>query len=442
MRLAYFDCSYGVAGDMILGALVDAGAPFAALKRELEEGLGLEGIRLSRRKVARAGVAATRVRVRTEAAHDRHRRLGEIEGILRKTAFPSAVKKRARDAYRRLAQAEAKVHNTSPEKIHFHEVGCLDAIADVAGAMLALDMLGVERVEVSPLALGSGSARCAHGILPVPAPATVELLRGAPTVGGAHAMEMTTPTGAAILTTVASGFGPQPLMSVERVGYGAGKRSIEGHANLLRVLIGEASEEVCAGRGALGKEGASRVPERARPRDTARLPGSLQVARLALMVTEVDDMSPELLGDLMTRLFEAGCLDAHFTPIQMKKNRPATQIQVLCDLGAREAFIELLLRHTTTFGLKVLEVERICLPRRKETIETDLGPIEIKIGFWGDDVLKITPEYESCRRLARSAGLSLQEIYLHAQTVIRRRMDRERGAQVVRPAAKKRAKSS
>ena len=408
MKIAYFDCSYGAAGDMILGALVDAGVSFEELKEALEKGLGVEGIRLSVSRVTRSGVTGTQVAVEVDSEHDRHRHLKHIVDIIEGSDFSRAVKDRAVDAYRRLAEAEAKVHQTTPEKIHFHEVGCLDAIADVAGSMFALERLGIDRVEVSPPTLGAGTARCAHGVIPVPAPATVEILRGIPTRGSDFAMEMTTPTGAAILTAAAAGFGPQPPMFVEAVGYGAGNREIEGHANFLRVFVGESAEgKSCGGGGGAKTETA-----------VAGLKDGLHSKRLTLLMTEVDDMSPELLGDLMTRLFDAGCLDAHFTPIQMKKNRPATQIQVLCDPERRGDFIEIVLRHTSTFGMKVLEVERVCLPRRREIIECDLGPLEVKIGLWGDEVLKVTPEYESCRRLARDSDLPLSEVYLVAQAAI------------------------
>jgi len=407
MRLAYFDCSYGIAGDMILGALVDAGAPFAQLKGQIEVGLRLPGIRLIRRRVERAGVVGTRVLVRVEPAKDRHRRLSEIEDIIRRTAFSTEVKDRCIAAFRRLARAEAKVHRTTSHHVRFHEVGCLDAIADVAGAMLSLEALGVERVEASRVVAGSGSARSAHGVLPVPGPATVELLRGVPFETGPFPMEMATPTGAAVLTTIASAFGPQPLLTLECAGYGAGDRTIEGHANFLRVLIGQSSA-------------VSETPPSAAG-------GSLLSSRLNMLMTEIDDMNPELLGNLMERLFRSGCLDAHFTAVQMKKNRPGTQIQVLCRPDQTRPLTELILRHTSTFGLKIMEIDRVCLPRRVETIQTQLGPLDVKIGLWGDEVLKVTPEYESCRRLAESAGLSLAEVYRLAEARIQARYFAARG---------------
>ena len=221
-RVLYFDCSYGVAGDMTLGALVDAGAPFPAIKKALESGLGVKGIRLSRSRVTRSGVSAVRVHVRIDAHHDHHRHLRHVLEIIDQADLPDRAKERARKAYGFLAESEAKVHRSTPEKIHFHEVGALDAIADVAGSMLALELLGVDHIEASPIALGSGTARCAHGTIPVPAPATLELLKGVPTFGSGFRMEMTTPTGAAILRAVADGFGPQPPMTPDRSGYGSG----------------------------------------------------------------------------------------------------------------------------------------------------------------------------------------------------------------------------
>ena len=396
MRIAYFDCSYGVAGDMILGALVDAGAPGGELARALEDGLKVEGLRVSSEPVTRSGVTATRVSVEVDPAHDHHRHLANVLAIVEGTPFSDSVKERAARTFRLLAEAEAKVHDTTPEKIHFHEVGCIDAIADVTGAMLALEMLGIERVESSPLALGTGTTRCAHGVIPVPAPATVELLRGVPTRGSGFEMEMTTPTGAAVLRAVCSAFGPQPTMETDKIGYGSGSRGIEGHANFLRVFVGNASAETSG----------------------AKPPGGLHARRLALLMTEVDDMSPELLGDLLERLFTAGCLDAHFAPIQMKKNRPAVQIHVLCDPERRDEFAELLLRHSSTFGLKVLEVDRLCLQRRQEIIDTPLGSLDVKVGLWNGETLKVTPEDESCRRLAEDSGLPLGEVYARAQVAI------------------------
>ena len=407
MKTAYFDCSYGIAGDMILGALVDAGAPFSKLKSGIEKDLGVSGIRLSRRKVMRYGIAGTRVLVRVDVSHDHHRHLGQIEEIIERSSLPQSVKTRSIEAYRALARAEAKVHNTTPDHIHFHEVGCLDAIADVAGSMLAFELLGVERVESSPLVVGSGKAHCAHGIIPVPGPATVELLRGAPFEAGPFPMEMTTPTGAAILTTLAAGYGPQPLMTLESVGQGAGKREIEGHANFLRVLIGETFSPP-SGTGTPKDAGPEKSP----------LPSDVKATPLVLLMTEIDDMSPELLGDLLEKLFAAKCLDAHFTSIQMKKNRPGTQIQVLCQPGQKDHLIEIILRNTSTFGLKVMDLNRVCLARRMEKIKTSLGTLEVKIGLWGGEVLKVTPEYENCRRLAESSGLPLAEVYRRVQVEI------------------------
>jgi uncharacterized protein (TIGR00299 family) protein len=403
MKLAYFDACYGAAGDMILGALVDAGVSFETLRQAIEEKLGVHGLRLERSAVTRAGVTATRVHVQVDAAHDHHRHLRHIVEIIEKADLSRRVQERAIAAFEELARAEAKVHDSTPEKIHFHEVGCLDAIADVTGAMVALDALGIEKVVCSPLALGCGFTRCAHGVIPVPAPATVEILRGVPTYGSSHEMELTTPTGAAVLKTLASAFGPQPIMAVESIGYGSGTRSIEGHANFLRVFVGQEVEKPSCSHG---------------ENDLQPLPAALRVRRLSLLVTEVDDMNPEILGDLMGRLFDAGCLDVHYAPIQMKKNRPGTQIQVLCAPEKRGDFAEMLLRHTSTFGLKVLDIERACLPRRKETIETELGLLEIKIGLWDDAVLKVTPEYESCRRLAEQSNLPVAEVYAVALSAI------------------------
>ncbi|MFW5870476.1 MAG: nickel pincer cofactor biosynthesis protein LarC [Candidatus Sumerlaeota bacterium] len=396
MKTAYFDCSYGAAGDMILGALIDAGAPFEKIKDDLENRMKVEGIRLERTQITRAGVSATKVQVVVDNAEDMHRHLRHVIEIIENTDFPDRVKERAKKAYELIAVAEAKVHNSTPEKIHFHEVGCLDAIADVTGSMLAMEYLGIDRAAASPMATGTGTAKCAHGVIPVPAPATVEILGGVATRGTDFQMELCTPTGAAILRAVCGeAFGVQPPMRVGATGYGSGSREIEGHANFHRVLVGESEEQA------------------------ERLPGGIHGRPLALLMTEVDDMSPEWLGDLMERLFEAGCLDAHFTSIQMKKNRPAVQVQVLCEPSDREKFLEILIRHSTSLGVKALEVQRYCVRRRKDTVETELGEAEVKVGFWDDQVLRVTPEYESCRKLAANASLPLSEVYAIVQEAVR-----------------------
>ncbi len=390
VKTVYFDCAYGVAGDMVMGALIDAGAPFEKIKDDIESGMKVEGIRLEREQVTRSGVSATKVQVVIDKGEDKHRHLRHVVEIIDNTDFPVRVKQRAKLAYQYIAEAEAKVHNSTPEKIHFHEVGCLDAIADVTGSMLAMEYLGIDRAAASPVATGSGTAKCAHGVIPVPAPATVEILKGVATRGTDFQMEMATPTGAAILRAVCGdAFGPRPEMRVESTGYGSGSRVIEGHANFLRVLVGESEVEA--------------------------LPGGLHARPLTLLMTEVDDMSPEWLGDLMDRLFEAGCLDAHFTSIQMKKNRPATQIQVLCDPVDKVRFLEILIRHSTSLGVKAFEVERYCVPRRTDTVETELGTAGVKIGFWDDAVLRVTPEYESCRQLAEKSGKPLSKVYAIVQ---------------------------
>jgi hypothetical protein len=387
MKIAYFDLIAGASGDMLLGALVDAGLPFGELRQALD-GLHLPGFALSCAKVTRGAFAATKVHVQaTDDAPARH--LPELEAVIAASALPPAIQARALHIFRRMIAAEAAIHHTPPESVHLHELGALDTIVDVTGVLLGLDLLRVERVVVSPVPLGRGMMVGSHGRMPLPAPATVALLAshpeaglaGAPVVGVDHALETVTPTAAALLTELAAGYGPIPAMRLLAVGYGAGSR-LTPEPNILRVLLGEAAS-----------------------------PEDAEEEELDLLETSIDDMNPELYGYVLDRLFAGGALDAHLAPVIMKKNRPGVVLSVLCRPDDAAALRALLFAETTTLGVRTQRVARHCLPRESEWVETPYGALRVKIARWGGDSLKAAPEYEDCRAAAQSHGVPLRDVY-------------------------------
>jgi uncharacterized protein (TIGR00299 family) protein len=392
-RLVHFDCHSGISGDMTLGALLDAGVPARELRKELRR-LPLKGWRLRVEETTRCGLAATRATVLlSKSARQPHRHYGDIQAMLKETPLPERAARRARKAFELLGRAEAAVHKVPLSKVHFHEVGALDAIIDIVGSMIGLEWLEAQRFSASTVAVGSGRVVCDHGELPVPAPATARLLQGVPIEAGPVEAEMTTPTGAAILTALKPRFGALGPMRLERTAYGAGAREFPKHANCLRLLIGTA-EGRAAG------------------------PGALETSVLCLLTTEIDDMNPEFYGPLLERLFEAGCLDAVLAPIVMKKGRPGISARVLVEEAKRDQAVEILLRHTSTFGVKVQAVERHCLRRKIDRARTPFGPVRVKIGFWGDEAIKASPEYEDCRRLAEKHAMPIAEVYRAALEAI------------------------
>ncbi|HEY8490754.1 MAG TPA: nickel pincer cofactor biosynthesis protein LarC [Dehalococcoidia bacterium] len=379
-RVAYFDCFSGASGDMILGALVDAGLPLADLEADLRR-LPLAGYRLSFSRVRRAGIAAGRlaVEVDAEAPHPA-RGLAEVRRIIQAADLPPEDRERGEAVFARLAEAEARVHGTTPEAVRFHDVGAVDALVDVMGAVIGLRRLGVVEVYASPLPAGGGVARGPHGELPVPAPATLELLRlaGAPLrPDGGEAFELLTPTGAAILTTLAR-FG-RPALRLEAVGYGAGGRDLPDRPNVLRLWLGR------------------RTPEGPRA--------------MVLVETNIDDLNPEVLGYVQERLLALGAADAWHTPVQMKKGRPATLVSVLCAAELEEAVVRLLLRETSTLGVRVTEVRRHEADREVVRFQSSLGPAAVKVRRLPGERPRVAPEYEDCRRLALETGRPLEEVY-------------------------------
>lgn len=376
MKIGYFDCFSGASGDMILGALIDSGLDVDALRAELQA-LPVKGWQFSVTSVSKGVIKATAVEV-TWDGPETERRLSDIEALIEASALPAGDRERSKQIFRRLAAAEARVHGVAPEQVHFHEVGAVDAIVDVVGAVVGLRLLGVEKVIVSPLPLGRGSVQSAHGRLPLPAPATVELLQGVPVVGVEVDGETVTPTGAAVLTTLAASYGPVPAMSIRAVGYGAGRRETE-LPNALRLLIGEA--------------------------DVAP-----NVEWLVLLETNIDDLNPQIYDHLLDRLFAAGALDVWLAPVYMKKNRPATVVSTLCHPTDEAALTDVLFRETTTLGLRRQLVERRRLPRETRQVETRYGRAGVKLAFADGRLLRVAPEYDDCKRLAQAHGVPLREV--------------------------------
>ena len=378
MKTLYFDCFAGASGDMILGALVGAGASEKALFEQLSL-LKVDGFKLNIETVDRSGLSATFARVHTRHEH-KHRHLSDIKKIIYDSDLPVTVKDQAFEIFTRLAEAEARVHNEPVDHVHFHEVGALDAIVDVVGAAVCFELLGIERFISSPLHVGSGMVEMSHGKFPVPPPAVTELLKGVPFYSGDIKGELLTPTGAAIITSVCSEYGPIPQMIVDQTGYGAGSREYKDFPNVLRVLIGEADAE------------------------------DAQDERLWMIETNIDDASPQIIGHVMDRAFELGALDCFFTPVQMKKNRPGVLLSILSDARTRESVMNLLFTETTTLGVRSYEVFRRALQRSVIAVETQYGRIDVKVAHLNGRVVNEMPEFEQCRTAARSANVPLKTV--------------------------------
>ncbi len=382
-KIAYLDCTSGISGDMTLGALVDAGVDLARLNAAVGS-LGLPGCRLVAGEVKKHGFRATQVSVEYEPEHE-HRHLADIVAMIDAGDLSEKQKDTARRIFTRLAEAEAGVHGTTTEEVHFHEVGAADSIADIVAAAVGWDLLGADRIVASAVPTGCGQLKMAHGTCSIPAPATAELLRGVPLAESSIRFELTTPTGAAILTTLADGFGPVPAMTIERIGCGAGQKDLEEQPNILRLLVGEAAEGPPAGD------------------------------QVCVLETNLDDISGEMIGYCTARLWEAGALDVFTTAIQMKKNRPGVKLSVLCRPGQIEAIEEILFTETTTLGVRRYTVNRHVLSREPHTVETPWGPVEGKIGWLRKDSPRFAPEFESCRRIAAEQNVPLRTVYDAAQ---------------------------
>ncbi len=380
MKLAYFDCFSGISGDMVLGAILDAGVSLEQLHSELRA-LSVPGWTLTSEKVWKNGMAATHVNVQTEDTQT-HRSLSTILDILAKSSLPPAVQLRAAAIFRNLGLAEATVHDVPLEKIHFHEVGAIDAIVDIVGACIGFAALGIESFACSPLNVGGGTAKMAHGILPVPAPATARLLLGKPTYSSGVQRELVTPTGAAIVATLCTVFGPQPPMTVSSIGYGAATADLEGQPNVLRLMVGAPVQN-----SALGTEETIRVLE-----------------------ANLDDMNPQIFGYFLDKALAAGALDVFATPVQMKKSRPGMLVTVLCKPADEQRFQEMLFAETTTLGVRSHGAERRVLPREWEKVSTRFGEVRIKVARLNGIVRQASPEFDDCRKLAEEKNVPLVEI--------------------------------
>ena len=382
MKVAYFDCFSGVAGDMILGALVDAGLDVGALKKELEK-LKLTGYQLSAGKTMKNGISGTKVSIEIAGEHA-ERRLKDVLEIIAKSKLDGDVKEMSSEIFKALAEAEAKVHNSSVDEVQFHELGSLDTIIDVVGSVLALKRLGVEAVYSSKVHLGSGFVTCRHGTIPVPSPATLELLKGVPVFSPGIEAELTTPTGAAILKTISRSFGVMPDMKIERLGYGAGDLELE-IPNMLRVYIGELDE--------MGDD------------------GGYEKDSVVLVETNIDDMNPEFFDYLSEKLLEQGALDVFMTPVFMKKSRPGTLLSVQTLEEKLEEVLATIFTETTTLGVRIRKMERRKLVKKTISAKTRFGPIRVKLGMLKGNVTTVAPEYEDCKAAAREFGASLGDVY-------------------------------
>ena len=390
MKLAYFDCFAGVAGDMIVGALLDAGCDFDAVAAELAR-LKLPAVAVAAEKVTRGGLTGTKFEVKVDRGDARHRPLEEILSLIGSAGLPGRSAERAKAVFSRLAEAEAKVHGMDVQQVRFHEIGAADSIMDIVAAGVALELLGIERIVCSPIPTGSGTVQTAHGLLPVPAPATAELLTAARTAAGPpeFACEVTTPTGAAVMTTLAESFGPAPGMDIEAVGYGAGSRDDLPLPNLLRVFIGAPAEDGEA--------------------DT--------VVELS---ANLDDCTGEVIGAAIERLMSAGCLDAWASPIYMKKSRPAWMLSALCAPAGAARAEEIIFAETTTLGVRRRICRRSKLARRQVTVETAYGPVRVKVSARGGRELTASPEFADAQAAAEAHGVPVREVIAAALTQYRR----------------------
>ena len=390
MKILYFDCFAGAAGDMILGALLDAGLPFDELKRALGS-LAVEGWDISVDRVVKTGITATKFRVHEHAhsapshpapPHHAHHHLKHIFAAIDRSALSAEGKAKATRMFRRLGEAEAAIHGTTMEKVHLHEVGALDSIIDIVGAVFALEWFKADRIVVSPMNVGGGMVKSAHGVFPVPAPATVALLKNAPVYSSGIQSELLTPTGALILTEYASEFGPVPAMTIERVGYGAGDREFKETPNVVRVLVGEAADV------------------RFQPRSDT----------VVVLECEIDDMNPQIFGLLMDKLYAAGALEVFYGAVQMKKNRPGTLMTIVARPQQREPMMEIVFRESTTIGVRYQELVRECLDREMVTVTTPLGPVRFKVARRNGRVLNAQPEFDDLAKLSQERGIPVKDV--------------------------------
>jgi uncharacterized protein (TIGR00299 family) protein len=388
VSVLYLDCFSGAAGDMVLGALLDLGLPLDALRSALGS-LALDYGEIAAERVLRAGVSSTKFRLLEHSSHAEtaspasthaHHHLKHIVAAIRKSALSPDGQQRAVSLFERLARAEAEIHNTPIERVHLHEVGAADSIVDIVGAVYGFEWFGIDDIVASPLNVGGGTVKCAHGTFPVPAPATLRLLAGIPVYGNGTS-ELVTPTGALLVTSYAREFGPLPAMSVDAVGYGAGDRDATDVPNVLRIVRGQ-------------RTGAAAVADEC----------------IVKLECEIDDMNPQLFGPLLDQLLAAGAFDVFYTPVQMKKNRPGTLVTVIAPPHKRAALTELLFRGSTSIGVRYQEMSRACLDRAIETVRTPFGEVRFKIARRDGEELNAAPEFDDCARLAAEHGVSIKAV--------------------------------
>ncbi len=378
-KTAYIDPYSGASGDMFLGAFIDLGFKMESLEEAIA-GLEIPGCSLKSERIKKKGISAMKFDVVIEDLERKHNHLKDIVKMIESTKMSTGAKDLAKRIFQKIAEAEALVHGTTVDKIHFHEVGAVDSIVDILGAAMAFDFFDFDEVISAPVNTGSGTVKCDHGVLPVPAPAVAELLKEIPSYSSGAQRELTTPTGAAILTTVASSFGPMPMMNIQKIGYGAGSADLKDRANTLRILVGgqpRKEDEEC----------------------------------LVEMEANIDDMNPECYEYVMDQLFQAGALDVFLVPIIMKKSRPAVKISVLCEEAQSKKLQQILFRETTTFGVRQQQVKRNKIQREMKTVETEYGAVEVKVGYPEGELPQVSPEYESCARVAKEKGVPLKKVF-------------------------------
>jgi uncharacterized protein (TIGR00299 family) protein len=390
MKIAYFDCFSGISGDMTVGALLDAGLKIETLEKELKK-LGLSGYQLEVNKVVKKGISATRFKVKIKE-EGVERRFKDILTILEESKLDEEIKKETIKIFFNIAQVESKIHQKDIDKIHFHEIGGLDSIIDITSAVIGIKTLRIEEIHSSALPVGKGFVKCAHGVIPVPAPATLELLKNIPTYNGGIESEMITPTGAAIISTLAKSFGERPLMKIERIGYGAGEKEFT-IPNLLRVSIGEKILK------------------------DENLKDGYVSDEAVLIETNIDDMNPEFYDYIMDQLFSQGALDVFLTPIQMKKNRPAHMLSIIVYEQNLKEVLEVLFSESTTLGVRLRELKRLRLGQQNFIAETKYGKIKVKVGMFKGEIKNIAPEYEDCKKMAKQHQVPLKEVYEEVKKV-------------------------
>ena len=389
LRAAYFDCYSGISGDMILGAMVDLGVDIKEIRNALKK-INLKGYKLHSKKIQRNGLASTQITVKIENKKHQHsppnRSFSDIRKLIDQSKLSLVVKNNSIEIFKRIAKVEAQIHNTTIQKIHFHEIGGIDSVIDIVGGVWAIESLNLDIIKSSPLNVGEGFVNCTHGRLPVPAPATLKLLKGIPVFSNGVKKELTTPTGAAMIGFYAESFESIPTMTIKNEGYGAGSHVIPSIPNLLRVFVGDIIKD--------------------------------KTNNLVMIETNIDDMNPEIFETVMESLFSAGALDVYLSAIIMKKNRPATKISVLAECRSREKLSKILLTETSSFGVRFYSVDRLILDREVKKLKTSYGLIKIKLGKLDGKIVQAAPEFEDCRKISRTKKLPVKKIYDEVQALI------------------------